>query len=94
LCKQGILSLFSGFLPKRLCPCPQGSAGQETPSPAAAGRRVVVRNPDDAKLLSCAAAGGADYIVSGDKNLLSLSEYEGAAIVTPSDFVRILSAIP
>jgi len=51
----------------------------------------AVRGPDDAKLLNCAAAGGADYIVSGDKDLLSLSEYKGVVIVTPSDFVRILS---
>jgi putative PIN family toxin of toxin-antitoxin system len=60
-----------------------------------AGANVAaVRDPDDAKLLNCAAAGGADYIVSGDKDLPSLSEYEGIAIVTPSDFARILSAVP
>jgi len=65
--------------------------GRFTIAVTAGAEESAVRDSDDAKLLSCAAAGGADYIVSGDKDLLSLSEYEGVAIVTPSDFVRILS---
>jgi hypothetical protein len=52
---------------------------------------AAVRDPDDAALLNCAAAGGADYIVTGDKDLLSLSEYEGALIIPPAEFVRTLS---
>jgi len=67
---------------------------QFTITVAAGAGQPAVRDPDDAKLLNCAAAGGADYIVSGDKDLPSLSEYEGIAIVTPSDFARILSAVP
>ena len=51
----------------------------------------VVRDPDDAKFLSCAVAGKADYLVTGDADLLSLCEYGGIAVVTPAAFVRVLS---
>ena len=51
---------------------------------------VVKEDPDDNKVLECAVAGGANYIVSGDKHLLSLGEYEGIRILSPADFLRAL----
>ena len=44
------------------------------------------RDPDDDKFLECAVAGGADYIVSGDADLLSLREVQGIAIVDAPTF--------
>lgn len=38
---------------------------------------VVRDDPDDNKFLECAVAGEADFIVSGDRHLLTLQEYEG-----------------
>lgn len=53
-------------------------------------RRVVItglikgicRDPNDDFILECAVVGGADLIVTGDKDLLSLARYENIRIVT------------
>lgn len=47
----------------------------------------VARDSDDDKFLGVALDGGADYLVSGDDDLLSLDSYEGTAIVTPDEFL-------
>ena len=49
----------------------------------------VCRDPDDNLLLSLALDGKADYIVSGDKDLLDLIEFEEIPIMTPSDFLAV-----
>lgn len=46
----------------------------------------ISRDPDDDKFLGCAKDAKAMYIVSGDKYLLVLQEYEGIQIVTAKDF--------
>ncbi|MDZ4184666.1 MAG: putative toxin-antitoxin system toxin component, PIN family [Desulfuromonadales bacterium] len=48
-------------------------------------------DPDDTKYLVCAVEGHADYIVSGDHHLTDLVIYRGIRIVTPVDFLQILS---
>ena len=50
----------------------------------------VTRDPKDDAVVACAKEGNADYIVSGDQDLLVLGEYEGIRIVTPRRFVEIL----
>ena len=50
----------------------------------------VVRDPDDDKIVACAVAAGADYLVSRDKDLLILKEHEGISIISPEAFLRIL----
>ncbi len=47
----------------------------------------VCRDPDDDKFLACAAAARVKRIVSGDKDLLVLSGYQGIEIIKPKDFV-------
>ena len=54
---------------------------------------AVPEDPKDNMVVECALAGGADYIVSGDRHLLDLGEYEGIRIVTPSDFLRVLDQL-
>lgn len=44
----------------------------------------------DNRFLECATAAHADYIISGDNHLLSLSEFRGIKIISPKDFVEIL----
>lgn len=51
---------------------------------------VITEDPDDNHILACALAGKADCIVSGDKDLLRLKEFEGIAVVRPLDFLRML----
>jgi len=50
---------------------------------------VIKRDPDDDKVLACAVAAQADWLVSGDDHLLSLRRYKAIPIVTPSQFSRI-----
>ncbi len=51
---------------------------------------AIPDDPDDNHILACALAGKADLIVSGDRHLLTLKEYEGIPIVRPMDFLRTL----
>lgn len=46
----------------------------------------VCRDPDDDVILGTAAAGRADCIVTGDKNLLVLVQFRGIDIIRPADF--------
>ncbi len=50
----------------------------------------VVRDPNDDMILACALAASADYLVSRDKDLLSIGEYGGVKIVAPEAFLGIL----
>lgn len=49
---------------------------------------VIKKDPDDDKILACAVAAQADWLVSGDDHLLSLRRYKAIPIVTPSQFSR------
>jgi putative PIN family toxin of toxin-antitoxin system len=51
----------------------------------------VCRDPDDDYLLGCAVAGAADYLVTGDEDLLAVGRYRGLAIVTARELLAILS---
>lgn len=51
---------------------------------------VVVDDPDDNRIIECAIEGKSDYIISGDKHLLQLAEYEGLKILRAPDFLRLL----
>lgn len=53
--------------------------------------KLVGRDIKDDKILACAYEAKADYIVTGDKDLLVLKEYEGIMITTPKEFAEILS---
>ena len=46
----------------------------------------VCRDADDNNILACALAAEADYIVTGDKDLLELKSYRGIKIITPKGF--------
>ena len=46
----------------------------------------ICRDPDDDKFLGCAKDSHALYIVSGDKDLLVIEEYENIQIMTAKDF--------
>jgi len=50
----------------------------------------VCRDPEDVKVLGLAVASGADYIVTGDKDLLDLKKFQGIPILTPRSFSDVL----
>jgi putative PIN family toxin of toxin-antitoxin system len=54
----------------------------------------ICRDPKDDFILECAEIGGADLIVTGDKDLLSLSNYGRIEIVTPRQYLDRTDAIP
>lgn len=57
----------------------------ESPIPA------VTRDPKDDYLLSYAPVGGADYIVTGDEDLLALhGQIQELEILTPRQFSEML----
>lgn len=44
---------------------------------------------DDNRILECAVAAGSAFIITEDKGLLRLGEYEGIRIVRASEFLRL-----
>ena len=50
----------------------------------------ICRDPDDIKVLGLAVASNADYIVTGDKDLLVLKSFQGIPILNPRQFSDIL----
>ena len=46
----------------------------------------VYRDPDDDQILSCALSAKADYLVTGDFDLLELKEFHAIRILTPGAF--------
>jgi len=49
---------------------------------------IAKDDPDDNKIIECAVAGKADFIITNDNHLLRLKEFEGIKIVTPKEFLR------
>jgi putative PIN family toxin of toxin-antitoxin system len=54
-------------------------------------RRVVTGDPEDDLVLATGRLAQANYLVTGDRKLLDLKQYEGMAIVTPREFAQILN---
>lgn len=51
-------------------------------------RLEVSRDPDDDLVLEAAILAKAPTIVTGDKDLLSLSEYQGVRMLNPGDWLK------
>jgi len=50
----------------------------------------VVRDPNDDMIVACAVEAQALYIISRDKDLLSLGNYEGIEVVSPEKLMAIM----
>lgn len=46
-------------------------------------------DPEDDKFLECTVVADADYVISGDADLLELDSYRGVEIVPPADFLEV-----
>ena len=53
----------------------------------------VVTDPDDDKFIACALALKAGYVVTGDKALVDVQQYQGIKIVTPREFLEIIRGL-
>jgi uncharacterized protein len=49
---------------------------------------IIKNDPSDNKILECAKAGHVKFIITNDKHLLTLNEFEGIKIVTPKEFLE------
>jgi putative PIN family toxin of toxin-antitoxin system len=50
----------------------------------------LVRDREDVKVIECAHSGHSNYLVSGDRDLLSLKRYRQTKIISSSKLVRII----
>ena len=49
---------------------------------------LIKQDPEDDKFLECAVSGDADFIISGDRHLLSLQNFRDIPIVKAVDFIK------
>lgn len=50
---------------------------------------IPVRDPDDERVLADAVLGGADFLVSGDDDLLSIARHSPVRILSPRAFMTL-----
>lgn len=53
----------------------------------------ICRDPHDNKFIECAIAAGANYIISGDEDLLNIKEYGNVKIIRIDTFLKILDSL-
>ncbi|MEE9258816.1 MAG: putative toxin-antitoxin system toxin component, PIN family, partial [Nitrospinaceae bacterium] len=61
-----------------------------TPAPESPSS-IPIRDPDDAQVLASALEAGADILVTGDQDLLSLGDKAGIRIVDPRALLDMLA---
>ena len=49
--------------------------------------KVISTDPDDDRVLECAVSSKADYIISGDSDLLKLKKFRKIKILSPAEFL-------
>jgi len=54
---------------------------------------IIKIDPTDNMFLSCALASGASFIISGDKHLLNLKQYQGIKVISPAQFFKLVSRL-
>ena len=54
---------------------------------AISGAHMGCRDPDDDKFLETALEGGADCLITGDRDLLEMSPFMDIPVVSPADFL-------
>ena len=69
-----------------------GLAGSAQFFPDAPEVPAVTRDPSDDQVIASALAARAEYLVTGDQDMLVLTEYRGIRIVTPRQFLDLLHA--
>ena len=50
--------------------------------------QAIRSDPQDNHVIEAALAAGAEFIISGDKHLLKLAEWEGIHVVSPAQFIN------
>ena len=50
----------------------------------------ICRDKDDDKIVECASLSNADFIITGDDDLLTIKEFRSIRIITANEYVNIL----
>ncbi len=50
----------------------------------------ICQDPDDNKFIETALLGNCDYIISGDRHLLELKQYQDIKIIKPAVFLKLI----
>lgn len=53
----------------------------------------VSRDPDDNKFIETALLGNCGYIISGDRHLLEIKQYEDIKIIKPAAFLKLIKDV-
>jgi uncharacterized protein len=67
-----------------------GLAGSARFFPDATEVVAVTRDPSDDRVIACAVVAQADYLVTGDDDMLVIGEHKGILMVTPRQFLNLL----
>lgn len=94
---DGILQEFKRVLKKKFATSPHETSEALTILSEAALEILgwtdsitpICRDSDDDLILACAKDAAADYVVTGDEDLLVLKNYEGVSIVNPREFEKL-----
>jgi uncharacterized protein len=94
---DGILQEFKRILKKKFAASPDETSEAFIILSAAAQDILgqtgsiapICRDSDDDLILACARDAVADYVVTGDKDLLVLKNYEGIRILNPRAFEKL-----
>jgi len=54
-------------------------------------RLTVIADEPDNRILECAVAGKADFIISGDHHLTDLKNYQGIKIINPTTLLDLIA---
>jgi putative PIN family toxin of toxin-antitoxin system len=54
-------------------------------------RLTVIADEPDNRILECAVAGKADFIISGDHHPTDLKNYQGIKIINPTTFLDLIA---
>jgi uncharacterized protein len=55
--------------------------------------KIITEDSDDNMVLECAVEGKVDFIITQDKHLLKLREFQEIKIITPEEFLTLFSKI-
>lgn len=54
----------------------------------------VSRDPNDDPVIACAMSAGVPYLVTRDKDLLTLKSYQGVTMIRPEEFMHVIRQQP
>lgn len=52
--------------------------------------RVIAEDPDDDRVIECTVASNSQFIVSGDRHLLHLVQYENIRVLKVAEFLKLI----